>query len=168
VLVVTIVVLLGVIGLLLAKFAPTLSPAEKKRRAEAEQRRLLEERDRKAPVYGRVEFFIEPVAVDFHWNGQKHPESPTKHVMIQDLDIKEVYRVKLEAPRKPGETAMMWYPKEITITQGDWKVVEGIHVFRQHINLDPTPENKEAIRQLEEDRKAREAVEKKRRKRRRE
>ena len=106
---------------------------------------------------------MEP-AVDFFWNGQKHPESPTKHVQIRDLDIKDVYKVKLEVPKKPEEKAMLWYPKELTITTGEWKVIEGIHVYRQHVQMDPTPENTEAIDALKEEAKAKEDLEKKRKK----
>jgi serine/threonine protein kinase len=164
ILVVTIVALIGVITFLIIKYAPTLSPAEKKRRALAEQERLLAERDANAPIYGRVEFFIEPEAVDFYWNGQKHPESPTKHVQITDLDIKQVYRVRLEVPRKPKEKSLMWYPKEFTITTNDWKVVEGLHIFRKHVDMDPTPENTAAIEKAAEAKKAAEDLEKRRKK----
>jgi hypothetical protein len=164
VLVVTIVALIGVITFLIVKYAPTLSPAEKKRRAQAEQERLLAERDANAPIYGRVEFFIEPEAADFFWNGQKHPESPTKHIQITDLDIKQIYRVRLEVPKKPKEQTLMWYPKEFTVTTSDWKVIEGLHIFRKHVDLDPTPENTGAIEKAAEAKKAAEELEKKRKK----
>jgi serine/threonine protein kinase len=174
VLVITIVVLLGVIGLLLAKFAPTLSPSEKKRLAQEEEKRLIEKRDKESPVYGRVEFFVEPVPVDFYWNGQKHPNSPTKHVQISDLDIKETYRVRLVAAKTPPDPtakkppvdqSLMWYPKEYTITGKDWKVIEGLNIFREQVTLDPTPENKEAMKAIEEEKKEKAALEKKRKKR---
>ena len=138
---------------MLYKFAPTLSPAEKKRQAEAKTALLIAERDKLQKVYGRVEFFIEPEAVDFYWNGQKHPESPTKHVQIQDLDVAEIYKAKFEVPKKPGDRSMMWYPKELVITPKDWKVVEGLNISRQNVQVDPTPENKEAIKKLAEEKK---------------
>jgi serine/threonine protein kinase len=156
VLVIAIVSLLGVIALLLAKFAPTLSPEAKRKKAEEETKRMLAERDRAQPVYGRARFTIEPEAVDFFWNGQKHPDSPTKSVVVQELDISQVYKVRLEVPKKPGQTAMLWYPKELTITQSDWKVIEGLNIYQQEIRIDPTPENKEALEKMEQEKREKE------------
>jgi hypothetical protein len=86
-------------------------------------------------------------------------------VQIHDLDTRQVFKAKLEVPLKPNEKTLMWYPKEFTVTAKDWQVVEGLHIYRQRVTLDPTPENKEALKMLEEERKAAQEEERRERKR---
>ena len=85
-------IIIGVGIFLLSKYTDFFKgnwSAKKSAKAQAVYEKKLAEQEKNKPVYGRAEFFIEPVPVNIYFNGKLDPNSPTKHAVVLNWKIKK-------------------------------------------------------------------------------
>ena len=145
--IIVVALLLGTFGLL-SKYTDIFKgnwSAKKMAKAQDIYKRKLAEQEKKKPIYGRAEFFIEPVPVNIYFNGKLDPQSPTKHTIVLNWKIKKPLTVKFKPVRKPTDKVPMWHEKTLTFYERDWKAIEGIRIIRKMVDMIPTLDNKDYV-----------------------